>query len=91
MLRVPGPPTTQDQARAPWGKLGQVHLDPGSHPSRTGHSQKITRATAPAESRMWLLLSGGRHLDTEVNEVYISLLPAPPDPEEEEEAVGVEP
>lgn len=34
---------------------------------------------------------GGRHLDTEVNEVYISLLPAPPDPEEEEEAVGVEP
>ncbi|KAL1781975.1 heat shock protein beta-2 [Sigmodon hispidus] len=29
---------------------------------------------------------GGRHLDTEVNEVYISLLPAPPDPEEEEEA-----
>ena len=55
MLRVPGPPTTQDQARAPWGKLGQVHLDPGSHPSRTGHSQKITRATAPAESRMWLL------------------------------------
>lgn len=28
---------------------------------------------------------GGRHLDTEVNEVYISLLPAPPDPEEEEE------
>ncbi|XP_032694295.1 heat shock protein beta-2 [Lontra canadensis] len=34
---------------------------------------------------------GGRHLDTEVNEVYISLLPAPPDPEEEEEATGVEP
>ena len=34
---------------------------------------------------------GGRHLDTEVNEVYISLLPAPPDPEEEEEAAGVEP
>ena len=55
MLRAPGPRTTQDQARAPWGKLGQVHLDPGSHPSRTGHSQKITRATAPAESRMWLL------------------------------------
>ncbi|XP_036180234.1 heat shock protein beta-2 isoform X2 [Myotis myotis] len=34
---------------------------------------------------------GGRHLDTEVNEVYISLLPPPPDPEEEEEAAGVEP
>nr|XP_012325982.1 uncharacterized protein LOC105729625 isoform X3 [Aotus nancymaae]XP_012325983.1 uncharacterized protein LOC105729625 isoform X3 [Aotus nancymaae] len=34
---------------------------------------------------------GGRHLDTEVNEVYISLLPAPPDPEEEEEAARVEP
>lgn len=34
---------------------------------------------------------GGRHLDTEVNEVYISLLPAPPDPEEEEEVARVEP
>ncbi|XP_066229264.1 heat shock protein beta-2 [Saccopteryx leptura] len=34
---------------------------------------------------------GGRHLDTEVNEVYISLLPAPPDLEEEEEAAKVEP
>lgn len=34
---------------------------------------------------------GGRHLDTEVNEVYISLLPAPPDPDEEEEATRVEP
>ncbi|XP_004481202.3 heat shock protein beta-2 [Dasypus novemcinctus] len=34
---------------------------------------------------------GGRHLDTEVNEVYISLLPAPPDPEEEEEATSMEP
>ncbi|XP_063527485.1 heat shock protein beta-2 [Pongo pygmaeus] len=34
---------------------------------------------------------GGRHLDTEVNEVYISLLPAPPDPEEEEEGGIVEP
>ncbi|XP_014710922.1 heat shock protein beta-2 isoform X1 [Equus asinus] len=34
---------------------------------------------------------GGRHLDTEVNEVYISLLPAPPDPEEEEEGATVEP
>ncbi|XP_032141471.1 heat shock protein beta-2 [Sapajus apella] len=34
---------------------------------------------------------GGRHLDTEVNEVYISLLPAPPDPEEEEEAARVKP
>ncbi|KAM4850785.1 heat shock protein beta-2 isoform X4 [Ictidomys tridecemlineatus] len=33
---------------------------------------------------------GGRHLDTEVNEVYISLLSAPPDPEEEEEAARVE-
>lgn len=33
---------------------------------------------------------GGRHLDTEVNEVYISLLPAPPDPEEEEEVARVE-
>ncbi|XP_006972405.1 heat shock protein beta-2 isoform X1 [Peromyscus maniculatus bairdii] len=34
---------------------------------------------------------GGRHLDTEVNEVYISLLPAPPDPEEEEEVARAEP
>lgn len=34
---------------------------------------------------------GGRHLDTEINEVYISLLPAPPDPEEEEEIARVEP
>lgn len=35
---------------------------------------------------------GGRHLDTEVNEVYISLLPPPPDPEEEEgETAGAEP
>ncbi|KAM6157569.1 heat shock protein beta-2 isoform 2-T2 [Rhynchocyon petersi] len=34
---------------------------------------------------------GGRHLDTEINEVYISLLPAPPDPDEEEEAARLEP
>lgn len=34
MLRAPGPPPTQDQARLPWGKLRQVHLDPGSHPSQ---------------------------------------------------------
>lgn len=34
---------------------------------------------------------GGRHLDTEVNEVYISLLPPPPDPQEEEEAAPAEP
>ncbi|KAL6071545.1 hypothetical protein STEG23_024516 [Scotinomys teguina] len=33
---------------------------------------------------------GGRHLDTEVNEVYISLLPAPPDPEEVEETIITE-
>ena len=34
MPRAPGPPTTQDQAHLPWGKLRQVHLDPGSHPSQ---------------------------------------------------------
>nr|KAF6342908.1 heat shock protein family B (small) member 2 [Pipistrellus kuhlii] len=34
---------------------------------------------------------GGRHLDTEVNEVYISLLPPPPDPEEAEEAAPAGP
>lgn len=34
---------------------------------------------------------GSRHSDTEINEVHISLLPAPPDPKEEEEEAGMEP
>lgn len=37
-------------------QLWQVHLDPRSQPpQQSSRSQKITRAKAPAESRMWLL------------------------------------
>lgn len=60
MPRAPGPPTTQDQAGAPFGKPPALAGASGpaltaAPTQRSSRSQKITRAKAPAESRMWLL------------------------------------